>query len=168
MKLGILAANGILATVLVVGTGCREWMVGAPCEPETDNGEYDPNLNNTTYAIETRSVQCETTMCVTKTELRYENKQLKYSFCSCRCRDKDGHGYDRNSDKFDDLCECPPGTVCSPYVISNNIDQVPEALKGSYCIPDCIAKPCANDDEVCSPSSDSDEPWKWKCKIEKK
>ena len=146
--------------------GCDEAMVGAPCKPETDDAKYNPDAK-TTYAIETRSVQCETTMCVTKTEFRpgQSSTQLKYSFCSCRCKDKDGHGYDRNNDKYDDLCECPPGSVCSPDVVSNNIDQVPDKLKGSYCIPDCIADPCSGPTEKCTPSNDSDEPWKWKCKI---
>ena len=163
MNIRISAAGLAVLTAGVFTLGCEEWMVGAPCKPETDRGDYTPNLTDETYAIETRSVQCETSMCVTKTELRLSG-QLKYSFCSCRCKDKDGHSYDRNNDKYDDLCDCPPGTICSADVISNNIDQVPDKLKGSYCIPDCIANPC-NTNETCTPSNDSDEPWKWKCKI---
>ena len=164
----VFAASALL---LVMGfvLGCDVFMVGAPCKPETDKGDYSEELKNTTYAIETRSVQCETSMCVTKTEVRpgAAGGQLKYSFCSCRCKDKTGHGYDRNNDKYDDLCECPPGSICSPDVVSNNIDQVPDKLKGSYCIPDCIAEPCSRESEICTPSNDSDEPWKWKCKIKK-
>lgn len=161
----------VVASVLVLvtgslGIGCEEWMVGAPCKPETDRGIYSSNLTDETYAIETRSVQCEENICVTKTEGEDETTQYKYSFCSCRCKDKDNHGYDRNSDKYDDLCDCPPGTECSSDVIANNIDQVPDKLKGSYCIPRCIAERCSIG-EKCSPSSDSDEPWKWKCKIPK-
>ena len=164
----MMGKKGVLCVILVTTLsswlgGCEEWMVGAPCKPETDRGEYVQGLTDETYAIETRSVQCEENMCVTKTEVRPAG-QLKYSFCSCRCKDKDGHGYDRNNDKYDDLCNCPPGTECSPDVISNNIDEVPDKLKGSYCIPACVAKPC-NPDEKCAPSSDSKEPWKWQCKL---
>lgn len=163
-----ISAASAFALLIVCGLGCDEDMVGAPCKPETDDAKYDKDAK-TTYAIETRSVQCETTMCVTKTETNpsenVDGNQLKYSFCSCRCKDKDGHGYDRNNDKYDDLCECPPGSICSPDVVSNNIDQVPEKLKGSYCIPDCISEPCSGLNEKCTPSNDSDEPWKWKCKI---
>jgi hypothetical protein len=164
MKTKIAAASAFVLMLGASSFGCEVWMVGAPCKPETDKGIYTKGLGDQTYAIETRSVQCEDNMCVTKTEVRLNDDQFKYSFCSCRCRDKDNHKYDRNNDKYDDLCECPPGTVCSPNVISNNIDEVPDKLKGSYCIPECIANPCT-EKEKCTPSNDSDEPWKWKCKI---
>jgi hypothetical protein len=156
------AASMVALVIVVLGMGCEEWMVGAPCKPETDDEKYIPQ-DKQTYAIETRSVQCQTSICVTKTDGR-RSPQVKYSFCSCRCKDKDEHGWERNSDKYNDLCECPPGTECSPDVISNNIEQVPDKLKGSYCIPGCIVRGC-DSGEVCKPSNDSEEPWKWKCKV---
>jgi hypothetical protein len=99
----------------------------------------------------------------------------KYSFCSCRCRDAQGHGYDRNSDKYDDLCECPSGTRC----VDSDFDEdiVGENTLGSYCLPNCVAndmdqekagtgEPCHEKEPelTCTPSSDSDEPWNWGCK----
>ena len=59
-----------VATVMLVsffGIGCEEPLVGAPCIPETDKGEFKPTLTGETYAVETRSVQCETSICLTKT-----------------------------------------------------------------------------------------------------
>ena len=160
----------ILATTVIVSvfflSACDKWMVGAPCKPETDNGTYYPELKSDTYSLETRSVQCTTGICVTKTRVR-DGGQQKYSFCSCRCRDKDGHSYDRNSDKYDDLCECPSGSYCSPDVVNNNIEQIPDTIKGSYCLPGCInpENECVHTGEQCVPSSDSKEPWKWTCKL---
>jgi hypothetical protein len=161
----------------IIGMGCEEWLVGAPCAPETDLGVFTPGITGTNYAIETRSVQCDTGICVTVTEGtgnaaddqadndydKYEGTEAKYSFCSCRCKDADGHKYDRNNDKYDDLCECPPNTMCE-QVLSNAIADAPEKIKGWYCIPKCIIIPCDDSDEVCTPSSDSKEPWKWACK----
>lgn len=162
-RLGIIS----ILSGLIFLASCEEWMVGAPCKPETDVGTYVPNLTSSTYALETRSVQCQTSVCITKTEYRDSDTQFKYSFCSCRCKDKNGHKYDRNSDKYDDLCECPSGTVCSEDVVNNNIDQIPDTLKGSYCLPGCIDEPCTEVggiDYKCTPPNDSEEPWKWKCK----
>ena len=168
MKFGMknkVCALSILSGLLFLAS-CDSWMVGAPCKPETDDGSYI-NLSGDTYALETRSVQCETAICITKSEYRGENIQNKYSFCSCRCKDKDGHGYDRNSDKYDDLCECPSGSFCSDDVVSNNIEQIPDAIKGGYCLPNCIgdyAKYCPDIAKHCVPPTDSEEPWKWQCK----
>ena len=145
---------------------------------ETDNGAFTEGITGTNYAIETRSVQCETGICVTVTKgtgsapddeegiseyEQWEDTEVKYSFCSCRCKDADGNKYDRNNDKYDDLCECPPNTMCE-QVLGNNIADAPEKIKGWYCIPRCIIVPCDDSDDVCTPSSNSDEPWKWSCK----
>ena len=158
------AVFSILSGLLVL-SACDEAMVGAPCKPETDNGAYIPDLKSYIYALETRSVQCKTGICITKTEPR-AGAQHKYSFCSCRCADKDGHKYDRNSDKYDDLCECPSGSLCSPEVVNNNIEQIPESIKGSYCLPGCLGQNfCNTTGTECMPSSDSAEPWKWTCKV---
>jgi hypothetical protein len=144
---------------------CNEWMVGAPCKPETDKGTYYKGLESSTYALETRSVQCKNSICITKTEAN-EEVQKKYSFCSCRCEDKDGHKYDRNSDKYDDLCECPSGSECSPDVVNNNIEQIPDTIKGSYCVPSCISEGlCFQTNMECKPPKSSKEPWKWECKV---
>ena len=164
-------ALSILSGLLFLAS-CEEWMVGAPCKPETDNGSFIQSLSGDTYALETRSVQCETSICITKSEFRSKDEngvpvQNKYSFCSCRCEDKDGHGYDRNSDKYDDLCECPSGSFCSTDVVSNNIEQIPDAIKGGYCLPNCIGDPnqyCPGPTKKCVPPTDSEEPWKWQCK----
>ncbi|MCP4676900.1 MAG: hypothetical protein GY854_15565 [Deltaproteobacteria bacterium] len=90
--------------------------------------------------------------------------QQKFSFCSCRCEDADGNKYDRNSDKYSGLCECPPNTTCKS-ILGKNIEDAPTKIQGSYCIPACIVEECTYSDQVCSPSSDSKEPWKWKCKV---
>lgn len=181
----IAAAVMILISVTIVG--CREWLVGAPCTPETDEGVFNKELADTTYLVETRSVQCETSICLTKIKVKpdeikedednefkkYEGSQTKYSFCSCRCEDKSGNKFDRNNDKFDDLCECPPSTNCVK-VLGDNIEAAPDKIKGSYCIPKCIDEEClevrqkANGDIIrqkCVPSNDSKEPWKWKCQF---
>ena len=175
MKFGMrnmVCTLSILSGLLFLAS-CDSWMVGAPCKPETDDGTFVPNQSGDTYALETRSVQCETSICITKTEVRQVGTSIddaiqnKYSFCSCRCRDKDGHKYDRNSDKYDDLCECPSGSFCSDEVVSNNIEQVPDAIKGSYCLPNCIGNPdkyCLELTKKCVPPTDSEEPWKWQCK----
>jgi hypothetical protein len=181
----------IAATVVMIagvfGAGCLEWLVGAPCTPETDEGVFNKDLADTTYLVETRSVQCKTSICLTKIKLnegeiseeaesdfeKYKNSQTKYSFCSCRCEDKDGNKFDRNNDKFDDLCECPPSTNCIK-VLGDNIEAAPDKIKGSYCIPKCIDEGCqevrhTRDGNLirqkCVPSSDSEEPWKWKCQF---
>lgn len=175
----------IVAVVILsglTGIGCEEWLVGVPCVSETEDKSFEPTLTQDSYAIETRSVQCPglTTICITATQrLRnaddtqtdpYEkNKdtQAKYSFCSCRCKDADGHKYDKNSDKYDDLCECPSNTSCQ-LVLGKNINA-PEKIKGSYCMPKCIADKtkCLEQGKICTPSSDSDEPWNWKCRTPK-
>ena len=81
-----------------LGVGCGPEKVGAPCAPETDEGVFNKALADTTYLVETRSVQCETGICLTKIKLnqgevkeeaesdfeKYKNSQTKYSFCSCR------------------------------------------------------------------------------------
>jgi hypothetical protein len=164
----------ILSGLLIL-TSCDSWMVGAPCKPETDDGSFVPNLKSTTYALETRSVQCRTNMCITKSEVRRPadvnnpSVQNKYSFCSCRCADKDGNKFDRNSDKYDDLCDCPSGSFCSEDVVGN-IEEIPDAIKGSYCLPNCIGDyqtycPERPDSHTyCEPPTDSEEPWKWQCK----
>ena len=174
-----------LVTVLggALSMGCDSWLVGAPCVPETDKGSFNQDLQGKTFAIETRSVQCQGSsamVCLTKTEKygaakesneisdikKYEGTQVKHSFCSCRCKDAQGHSRDRNSDKFDDLCECPGGTVCE-NVLGDNIEGAPEKIRGSYCLPDCVSNACEedNEDETCTPSSNSEEPWKWSCKL---
>lgn len=181
MRRGIAIAGAVVLLLGVLCAGCDVWMVGAPCVPETDNGEFKTELADDTYAVETRSVQCETSLCITLTKQvkpvdasgdnifeKYKDTQEKYSFCSCRCRDAEGHGYDQNSDKYDDLCECPTSTQCVS-VLGNNIEDAPEKVKGSYCIPNCVIEGCAGMDnegnrQKCTPSSDSEEPWKWRCK----
>ena len=162
----VLSALSILSVMLFLAS-CDSWMVGAPCKPETDDGTYIPNLTSTTYALETRSVQCETSMCITKSEYRGDGVQNKYSFCSCRCADKDGNGYERNNDKYDDMCDCPAGSFCSDEVVGN-IEDIPDSIKGSYCIPNCIGQAggeCSGIDKYCVPPTDSEEPWKWQCKF---
>lgn len=179
MSRGIAGAIAVIMTAAVVGIGCAEEMVGAPCTPETDKGDFNASIEGTTYSIETRSVQCETRICVTKTELNStsdnnpadckanptqdncEGTQLKFSFCSCRCKDENNHTYQSNPDKYDYLCECPPNTLCEEVL--TGIEEAPDKIKGSYCIPKCIANPCTSP-EICTPSSNPEEPWNWKCK----
>jgi hypothetical protein len=70
------------------------------------------------------------------------------------------------------LCECPPDTQC--IGVLKDIEEAPDMIKGSYCVPNCMAKAkeCQPEDidddgekenRMCVPSSDSEEPWKWKC-----
>jgi len=159
-----------IALVVVMGisglfsASCEEAMVGAPCVPETDKGIYNADLDGKVYSIETRSVQCETRVCVTKTEAvaGVEGGQRKFSFCSCRCRDVEGHTYNDNPDKYDYLCECPSATTCSEVL--SDIEGAPEKVTGSYCIPNCIAEGCESISDVCVPSNNSEEPWLWTCK----
>jgi len=181
--------------------GCQEQPVGAPCIPETDKGDFSASLSGTTWSIETRSVQCQTepAVCLTKTEplaadaaqvTACENAkpedgnvleecwegqggvtQAKYSFCSCRCKDINGNTYNKNPDKYDYLCECPPDTKC--ISVLGDIEEAPSKVKGSYCVPGCMAegKCYPNDDDgdgeienyACAPSKDSEKPWQWKC-----
>jgi hypothetical protein len=196
----ILAALGALVFASLLQLGCKEEMVGAPCIPETDKGAFSATLSGTTWSIETRSVQCETRLCVTKTqsleglvsaeqvaaclaaspadknvlEECWEGDdgpvQAKYSFCSCRCKDIAGHTVNTNPDKYDYLCECPPNTKCVDVL--SDIEEAPDKVKGSYCVPNCIAGgecfPQPNDDGdftnyVCTPSKDSEKPWQWAC-----
>ena len=157
-----------LAMIVVLGGlvvfGCQPEMVGAPCIPETDKGLYNDQLSGTTYSIETRSVQCETRICLTSTAVDSNEQQLKYSFCSCRCKDLEGNTLQSNPDKYAGiLCECPPDTLCEPVL--GDIKEAPEKITGSYCIPSCIATPC-EPGEICTPSSNSEEPWKWTCEEE--
>jgi len=187
--------------VLALGSfallGCPEQMVGAPCIPETDKGDFSATLSGTTWSIETRSVQCKTRVCLTKTapsgvaaeqitacqtalpgdqlEACWEGEggptQVKYSFCSCRCKDINGNTYNKNPDKYDYLKECPPNTKC--VEVLGDIAEAPDKVKGSYCVPNCIASgecypdDTDGDDEVenmtCIPSKDSEKPWQWKC-----
>ena len=186
MSKNVLIACTLVFAVSILGFGCKEELVGAPCVPETDKGDFNYDLNGTQWSIETRSVQCESRganmVCLTKTAENAnapneqaqicadekdidacwndEQVQYKFSFCSCRCRDKDGHKYDENSDKYDDLCECPPNTTCEDVL--GDIEGAPEKIKGSYCVPNCIAEPCG-DGDICTPSSDSEKPWQWSC-----
>ena len=100
---------------------------------------------------------------------------LKFSFCSCRCEDGDGNRKADNPDKYDYLCECPPSAHCEPVLekIGDSGDSgstISEKLFGGYCVPECIAEPCEDDDashehlgEVCTPSTNSEEPWLWSC-----
>jgi len=188
----IVAAVGAVALASLAQLGCQEHMVGAPCIPETDKGDFAANLSGTTWSIETRSVQCEERICLTKTEPNdigayatvcednpnlencWEGEsgpvQVKYSFCSCRCTDIAGNTYNKNPDKYDYLCECPPNTTCVDVL--SDIEEAPEKVKGSYCVPNCIAGgECTgyeNDDgdwidRMCMPSTDSEKPWQWKC-----
>jgi len=175
-----------LSIAAVCWAGCKEAMVGAPCVPETDRGEFNVTLQGSTYSIETRSVQCETRICLTKTQVEgsvdkvfcedcltanqdntgdcledCEDVQLKYSFCSCRCRDSAGNTFQTNPDKYDHLCECPPNTQC--VKVMDAIEGAPEKITGSYCIPNCIAFGCTDLEQTCVPSKDSDQPWLWKC-----
>lgn len=196
----IVAAVGALVFASLLQLGCKEEMVGAPCIPETDKGDFSATLSGTTWSIETRSVQCETRLCVTKTEplaadaaqvaacelaaaagegvleACWEGEggitQAKYSFCSCRCKDINGNTYNKNPDKYDYLCECPPDTKC--ISVLGDIEEAPSKVKGSYCVPGCIAsgecypQDTNGDDEIenfaCAPSKDSEKPWQWKCK----
>jgi hypothetical protein len=89
--------------------------------------------------------------------------QLKYSFCSCRCKDQFGNQYKDNPDKYEDLCECPPSTICQEVL--EPIEGISDKLPGSYCVPDCIQNPCSQENgaKICTPSKSSDEPWKWYC-----
>jgi hypothetical protein len=204
----IVAAVGVLVFASLMQIGCKEEMVGAPCVPETDRGDFSANLEGTTWSIETRSVQCDTRLCVTKTAPNpvadeviaacvaaagasggadagtgtaeeimaacWESEggavQAKYSFCSCRCKDIAGHTYNTNPDKYDYLCECPPNTKCVDVL--SDIEEAPDKVKGSYCVPNCIAGgecyPQPNDDGdltnyMCTPSKDSEKPWQWAC-----
>ena len=192
---------GALVLGCLAWFGCEEQPVGAPCIPETDKGDFSASLSGTTWSIETRSVQCETqpAVCLTKTaptgisadqvaaceaataaagnvlEECWQGDdgatQVKYSFCSCRCKDINGNTYNKNPDKYDYLCECPPNTKC--VEVLGDIQEAPSKVKGSYCVPNCIASgECypqdTNDDgEVenysCAPSKDSEKPWQWKC-----
>jgi hypothetical protein len=177
MLKGIAGAIAVLLTAAVVGIGCAEEMVGAPCTPETDKGDFNVALQGTTYSIETRSVQCETRICLTKTDQMFspfdckadptiencEDVQSKQSFCSCRCKDGDGHTYQSNPDKYDYLCECPPNTLCEEVL--TKIEEAPVKIAGSYCIPKCIANGCPDvENEICTPSKNAEAPWNWKCK----
>ncbi len=155
-----------IAVLVVIGavftSSCGDEMVGAPCLSETDEGDYNMELEGVTYSIETRSVQCETRVCLTQVEKNpnFEQTQAKYSFCSCRCRDMDGHTYEDNPDKYQ-LCECPPNTFCEPVL--GDIKEAPEKVIGDYCIPSCIASNPCNQDEICVPSEDGEKPWEWSC-----
>jgi hypothetical protein len=176
-----------LAALVLAGftqLGCKEEMVGAPCIPETDKGEFSQDLSGTTWSIETRSVQCETRVCLTKTarnlvaaeqisacqvnptlENCWEGEggatQEKYSFCSCRCKDLNGKSG----------CQCPPNTKC--VEVLGDIQEAPSKVKGSYCVPNCIASgECYPQDNnadgtvenfTCMASKDSAKPWQWKC-----
>lgn len=103
---------------------------------------------------------------------------LKFSFCSCRCEDGDGNRYADNPDKYGDLCECPPSAHCVNVLdkiggTGNDNDDgstISEKLFGGYCVPWCIDDQCqvteaTGDDlgEVCTPSTNSEEPWLWTC-----
>jgi len=181
----IIVASSIVLFTGVLSLGCREEMVGAPCVAETDNGNFNVNATGKNYSIETRSTGCETRICLTKTQKEnnsdecsqkqsvencWENNgggeekypvQVKFSFCSCRCRDNDGNSYQTNPDKYDYLCECPPNTNCEEVL--TDIAKAPEKLMGSYCVPKCIAVPCSDPGEICTPSKDSEKPWDWYC-----
>lgn len=145
----------------------------------------------TTWSIETGSVQCATNICLTQTKVNKDSPSskvsackdnpstkncwvtdedneepplLKFSFCTCRCEDAEGNRFEDNPDKFDDLCECPPSSICQKVL--DPIEGVAEKLFGGYCVPACIAKPCINEgfeNEICTPSKNSEEPWKWSC-----
>lgn len=179
--------GGLLMALMFLCTGCPEEMVGAPCVPETDKGEFNIDVEGVTWSLETGSVQCATRICLTqirpnqtasKGDCEERNNldacwkgnngpvQLKFSFCSCRCMDAEGHKYKDNTDKYDDLCECPPSTVCEK--VMEPIDGGPPNLPGGYCVPSCIHTPCSPDPNtgeprICTPSKNSDEPWKWYC-----
>ena len=100
---------------------------------------------------------------------------LKFSFCSCRCEDGDGNRKADNPDKYDYLCECPPSAHCEPVLekiggSGDSSSAISEKLFGAYCVPECIADPCIDDSashdhlgEVCTPSTNSEEPWLWSC-----
>jgi hypothetical protein len=252
----ILAVGACVILIGLVSAGCDEWMVGAPCVPETDDGTFNDGIKDITYSVETRSVQCETGICITSTRRgkepdpecvvkghvcltkkwcnnngtptktsydckddlvccdadnkcvrqegftcqtekwceehdstfeqtnecdgadqvccdnrtnfeKHKDTQLKYSFCSCRCRDAEGNQYDKNSDKYDDLCDCPSSTTCpsgADTTVGGNIEGAPDKIKGSYCIPNCVLEGCTVTGEVCTPSTDSEQPWKWRCR----
>lgn len=182
----IATAMGVILFAGINFLGCAEEMVGAPCVPETDKGEFNASASGTTWSIETRSVQCETTnrICLTKTDADSPTApatqvddckndpnledcwdtsrvQWKFSFCSCRCKDVAGHTYNQNPDKYDYLCECPPNTKCEEVL--GDIEEAPEKIKGSYCVPNCISSAC-DEGSMCTPSKDSDKPWEWTCK----
>jgi hypothetical protein len=130
--------------------------VGAPCTPESDDGTFK-NQIGVTDLVEPRNVQCETRTCITRTD--YDGVDAdKYSFCSCKCKNAEGS----NADKPEDLCECPPNTLCEPVDFPV---EAAEKVRGYYCIPKCIAEGCLDDEEKkCTASNNSDEPWAWKCK----
>jgi hypothetical protein len=186
MSKWIVAAVGALVFVSLLQLSCKDQMVGAPCIPETDKGDFSATLSGTTWSIETRSVQCETRLCVTKTQSLtglvdeaqiaactadptlancWEGDdgmtQAKYSFCSCRCKDINGKAG----------CQCPPNTKC--VEVLGDIQEAPAKVKGSYCVPNCMASgDCYswdknNDGDIekltCMPSKDSEKPWQWKC-----
>lgn len=108
-------------------------------------------------------------------DVQEESVLLKFSFCSCRCEDGDGNRQSDNPDKYDYLCECPPSAQCVNVLdkIGGNSESgsgISEKLFGSYCVPKCIAEPCRdgsaaedNSGEVCTPSTNSKEPWLWSC-----
>jgi hypothetical protein len=190
----IAAALGALVFASLMQLGCKDEMVGAPCIPETDKGDFSATLSGTTWSIETRSVQCMTRLCLTKTEPNpYAaaqadacqaaapgdqmaecwqgaggTVQAKYSFCSCRCKDINGHTYNKNSNTNSNLCQCPPNTKC--VEVLGDIEEAPNMVKGSYCVPNCIASgECYSNvngdgtNYTCMPSKDSKKPWQWKC-----
>jgi len=185
-----IAVIGIAGLLFVAG--CKEEMVGAPCIPETDNGAFNVDIAGQSWSIETGSVQCATRICLTQVGRNPRTNdgqiadckanpsleacwgeeeqasdlpvQLKFSFCSCRCRDPQGNTYNTNPDKYDYLCECPPSTICED--VMEPIEGVSDKLPGGYCIPNCIANPCESTEEgveICTPSKNSEEPWKWYC-----
>lgn len=197
----------ISIVMVVMASGCKEEMVGAPCVSETDDRIFNVDLlgseaksDDITWSIETGSVQCETNICLTQTkrnpdadkdrrescgaapspencgavindgDVEEEPVLLKFSFCSCRCEDGEGNRQADNADKFEHLCECPPSAHCVK-VLDPIAGIESDKLFGGYCVPECIDEPCeasgASDDgfgEVCTPSSNSEEPWLWSCK----
>lgn len=160
----------VLASLTLIA--CQEEPVGAPCTPESDDGTFKKEQLGVTDLVETRNVQCETRTCITRTDNKGADDVVKYSFCSCKCKNAKGS----NADKEDDLCECPPNTLCE--TVSFPI-EAPEKVRGFYCIPKCIAEGCKEAEtkyqdkhgesvpHECTASSNSDEPWAWKCKPQK-
>ncbi|MBN2672288.1 MAG: hypothetical protein JXX29_11455 [Deltaproteobacteria bacterium] len=138
--------------------------------PDRDNGETSSSsaVSRADLCLETPSAE-NCGAIIEDGQVIEEPVLLKFSFCSCRCEDEDGNRYVDNPDKYDDLCECPPSAHC--VKVLDPITGISDKLFGGYCVPECIDEPCessgaSNEDfgEICTPSTNSEEPWLWSCK----
>lgn len=181
-----------LSIAAVCWAGCKEAMVGAPCVPETDKGEFNVNLDGATYSIETRSVQCETRICLTKTEVNGQATNTDKNACEscindaehneeatgacedecettqlkysfCSCRCRDSEGNTFQTNPDKYDYLCECPPNTQCEKVIEAIEGTSEKIWGSYCIPNCIANGCIEPGDICVPSKDSEQPWLWKC-----